>query len=105
MLSAALRQAFLTLFFCAITIGLAPTAVEAEESTAYTLGKYTAYARHCGFHELAMELKSRYGSLEDFKAGRRKNDLQQYDRVRLACGKVEKALEDFLQRVKAAEAK
>lgn len=105
MLSAALRQVPLALFFCAMIIGLVPASLQAEDSTAYTLGKYTAYARHCGYHDLATELKSRYGSLEDFKAGRRKHDLQQYDRVRLACGKVEDALEDFLQRVKAAEAK
>ena len=104
MFSATLRQAFLTLFFCAITIGLAPTAVEAEESTAYKLGKMTAYARYCGHHDLAKELKSRYGSLEDFKTARRRHDLQKYDYVRLPCGKVEDVLEGFLQKVKAREA-
>ncbi|WP_179954289.1 hypothetical protein [Denitrobaculum tricleocarpae] len=84
---------------------MAPGQLEAEESGLYTLGKYAAYARHCGHHSLAKELQSRYGDLEDFKSGRRQHDLQKYDYVRLPCGRVEDALVDFLEEVKAEDAK
>lgn len=105
MLVATLRQISLALFLCAMAAGLSPGQVEAEDSGLYTLGKYTAFARHCGHHDLAMELQSRYGDLEEFKTGRRKNDLQKYDRVRLACGKLEDVLEDFLEKERAEDAK
>ena len=105
MFSATSRQISLALFLCAVTAGLSPAEVRAEESGLYKLGRAAAYARHCGHHDLVAELQSRYGSLEDFKTGRRKNDLQQYDRVRLACGKLEDNINEFLEKVKASEAK
>ncbi|WP_282610255.1 hypothetical protein [Pelagibius sp. Alg239-R121] len=105
MFSATSRQVSLALFLCAIAVGIAPASLEAEESTLYTLGKYTAFARHCGHHDLVNELQSRYGSLEEFKTGRHKNDLQKYDRVRLPCGKLENVLENFLVEVRSKEAK
>ena len=105
MLSVMSRQVALALFLCATAVTVAPDQVKAEESTAYKLGKLTAYARYCGHHSLAKELKSRYGDLEDFKSGRRQHDLQKYDYVRLPCGKVEDILENFLEEVKASEAK
>ena len=107
MRSAALRQTSLALFFCAITIGLVPASVEAaEKSLSYNLGHATAQARHCGFHSIARELRQRYGGEKDYKAGLKENDLSKYDNVwGLACGKLERTLEDILERVKAAEAK
>lgn len=105
MLAATSRQVSLALFLCAIFAGLSPGQAAAEDSTLYTLGKYTAYARHCGHHGLAMELQSRYGDQEDFKIGRRRNDLQKYDSVSLACGRLEDILVDFLEKERAKEAK
>ncbi len=99
------RQMSLALFLCVVAVGLSPSQTQAEDSGLYTLGKYTAYARHCGHHSLAKELQSRYGDLEDFKTGQRRNDLQMYDSVRLACGKLEDVLEDFLEKVRAEGAK
>ncbi len=99
------RQLALALFLCLPAIGMGPEQAAAEESGLFTLGKYTAYARHCGYHELSMELHSRYGDYDDFKEGRRKNDLQMYDYVRLPCGRLEDFLVDFLEKQRAKEAK
>ena len=105
MCSATLRQGSLALFLFAMTIGLVPAAVEAEEkSIYYRLGHASAQASHCGYHKMVVELRNRYGDFEDFKKGRKENDLSKYDSVwGLACGKLERNLEDFLTKVKARE--
>jgi hypothetical protein len=106
MFSARLRQGALALLLCSLIGGVTLSPAQAEErSLMYTLGKYTAYASHCGLRNFVTELHGRYGSVEDFKIGRRQNDLQKYDRVKLACGKLEQTLEGFLEKVRAAEAK
>ena len=106
MLSAALRQVPLALFFCAVTLGINPAVLKAEESGYYKLGRVTAYASHCGYSSLAKEMRQRYGGVQDFKTGLRENDLSSHDYVwGLPCGKVERSLEEFLEKVKAAEAK
>lgn len=108
MFSAALRQVPLALFFCAVTLGINPAVLKAEEekSLLYKLGHATSYASHCGHNSIARELRQRYGGEKDFKLGQRDNDLSGYDRVwGLACGELERDLENFLERVKAAEAK
>ena len=104
MLSAMSRQVALALFLCAIFAGLIPGQVKAEESNLYKIGRATAYASHCGRRDLVSELQARYGDYQDFKTGRRQNDLQKYDRVRLARGDLKKNLEAFVEEVRTLEA-
>ncbi|TQV72479.1 hypothetical protein [Denitrobaculum tricleocarpae] len=92
------------LFLAVIAVLLSPNHVQAEESNLYKIGRAAAYASHCGHRDLVSELQARYGDYRDFRTGRRKNDLQKYDRVRLACGDLKKNLEEFLEEVRALEA-
>ena len=101
MLSAVSRQAFLALFLSALIFGVSSGRAAAEESTLYKLGRATAYASHCGHRDLVTELQARYGDYRDFRVGRQKNDLQRYDYVRLACGKLKSDLEDYLKKERA----
>lgn len=98
-----LRSA-LAFVLCGIAIGLNPGQLRAEESNLYKIGRAAAYASHCGHRDLVSELQARYGDYRDFRTGRRKNDLQKYDRVRLACGDLKKNLEEFLENERARDA-
>ncbi len=104
MFSARSRQVSLALFLCAIFAGVTPGQLQAEESNLYKIGRAAAYASHCGHRDLVSELQARYGDYRDFRTGRQKNDLQRYDRVRLACGDLKKNLEEFLKKERANDA-
>lgn len=100
------RQISLALFFCVVAVGVSPGEVAAEKSGLYNLGHASAQASHCGYHSIVVELRNRYGDYADFKKGRKENDLSKYDNVwGLACGKLERNLEEFLEEERAREAK
>ena len=82
-----------------------PGQAQGEESTGAQLGKLTAFATRCGYHEDAGWLQANFGRLAGFAQANRKTSLyfEGYDIVYLRCGRVRKAVGEIKAAVAAEE--
>ncbi len=82
-----------------------PGQAQGEENTGAQLGKLTAFATRCGYHEDAGWLQTNFGRLAGFEQANRETSLyfEGYDIVYLRCGRVRKAVEEIKAAVAAEE--